>query len=83
MADPWSVQPDPPRDDELLVEARERLLAVRLALSRLPQRDRQVLALRATGHRIRDIARTLGMPSSTTVRQIERARRKLWILLRR
>ena len=41
VADPWSVQPDPPPNDELLVEARERLLAVRLALgaTRLPIAD--------------------------------------------
>ncbi|WP_437292266.1 RNA polymerase sigma factor [Sorangium sp. So ce406] len=83
VADPWSVQPEPPRDDEFVVEARERLLAVRLALPRLPQPDQEILALRAVGHGIRDIARALGIPSSTAVRQINRARTKLRILLRR
>ncbi|XXX78013.1 sigma factor-like helix-turn-helix DNA-binding protein [Sorangium sp. So ce134] len=83
VADPWSIQPEPPRDDLLLVEARERLLAVRLAASRLPQRDRQMLALCAAGHGLRDIARTLGTPSSTGARQVRRARRKLRMLLRR
>ncbi|WP_433933220.1 RNA polymerase sigma factor [Sorangium cellulosum] len=79
VADPWSAQPEPPRDDEFVVEARERLLAVRLALPRLPQPDQEILALRAVGHGIRDIARALGIPSSTAVRQMNRAR----ILLRR
>ncbi|WP_437781506.1 sigma-70 family RNA polymerase sigma factor [Sorangium sp. So ce1097] len=83
VADPWSVQPEPPRDDELVVEARERLLAVRRALSRLTQPDKEMLALCAVGHGIRAIARTLGMPSSTAVRQVGRARRKLRLLLRR
>ncbi|WP_438007910.1 RNA polymerase sigma factor [Sorangium sp. So ce321] len=83
VAEPWSVQPEPPRDDEHLVEARERLLAVRLALSRLPQPDRDMLALCAAGHGIRDIAHTLGMPSSTAMRQVGRARAKLRTLLRR
>ncbi|XXY45569.1 RNA polymerase sigma factor [Sorangium sp. So ce269] len=82
-ADPWSVQPAPPRDDELLVEARERLLAVRLAVSRLPQRDREMLALCAVGHGIRDVARRLGMPRSTAVRQVGRARNRLRGLLGR
>ncbi|WP_437756747.1 RNA polymerase sigma factor [Sorangium sp. So ce1389] len=83
VADPWSVQPEPPRDDELLVEVRERLLAVRLAISRLPQRDREMLALCAVGHGFRDVARRLGMPSSTAVRQVGRARRRLRGLLAR
>ncbi|KYF84882.1 hypothetical protein BE17_47005 [Sorangium cellulosum] len=82
-ADPWSVQPAPPRDDALLVEARERLLAVRLAVSRLPPRDRELLALCAVGHRIRDVARRLGMPSSTAVRRVGRARKRLRGLLGR
>ncbi|AUX28733.1 MULTISPECIES: RNA polymerase sigma factor [Sorangium] len=83
VADPWSVRPEPPRDDELLLDARERLLAVRIAISWLPQRDQQMLARCAVGHGIRDIARALGMPSSTAVRQLHRARRKLRWLLRR
>lgn len=83
VADPWRVHPEPPRDDELLVAARERLLAVRLALSRLPQRDRQMLALCAAGHGVREVARTLGMPSSTAAREIGRARRRLRVLLGR
>ncbi|WP_437636317.1 sigma-70 family RNA polymerase sigma factor [Sorangium sp. So ce854] len=83
VADPWSVRPEPPRDDELVVEARERLLAVHRALSRLTRPDQEMLALCAAGHGIRAIARRLGMPSSTAVRQIGRARRKLRILLRR
>lgn len=83
VADPWSAQQEPPRVDERVIEARERLLAVRVALSRLKQLDQEVLALCAVGHGIRAIARTLGMPSSTAVRQIGRARRKLRILLRR
>ncbi|KYF65905.1 hypothetical protein BE15_23465 [Sorangium cellulosum] len=83
VADPWRVHPEPPRDDEFLVAARERLLAVRLALSRLPQRDRQMLALCAAGHGVREVARTLGMPSSTAAREIGRARRRLRFLLGR
>ncbi|XYH99093.1 RNA polymerase sigma factor [Sorangium sp. So ce1128] len=83
VADPWSVQPKPLRDDDLLVEARERLLAVRLAVARLPQRDREMLALCAVGHGFRDVARILGMPSSTTVRRVGRARSRLRGLLGR
>ncbi|WP_437835344.1 RNA polymerase sigma factor [Sorangium sp. So ce1153] len=83
VADPWSVQPEPPRDDDLLVQARERILAVRLAVSRLPQRDREMLALCAVGHGLRDVARRLGMPSSTAVRRVGRARSRLRGLLGR
>ncbi|MDC0680603.1 RNA polymerase sigma factor [Sorangium atrum] len=83
VADPWSVWPEPPRDDELLVDARERLLAVRLALSRLPRRDRKELALAAVGHGTRDIARRLRMPASMAVQQLGRARRRLRGLLER
>ncbi|XXY18776.1 RNA polymerase sigma factor [Sorangium sp. So ce216] len=83
-ADPWSVQPaPPPRDDALLVEARERLLAVRLAVPRLPQRDRKLLALCAVGDGLREIARMAGIPRSTAVRQVGRARRRLLGLLAR
>ncbi|XXT20732.1 hypothetical protein WME94_04080 [Sorangium sp. So ce429] len=82
-ADPWSVQPAPPRDDDLLVEARERLLAVRLAVSRLPQRDRKLLALCAVGEGLREVARMAGIPRSTAVRQVGRARRRLLGLLAR
>ncbi len=83
VADPWSVQPAPPRDDDVLVEARERLLSVRLAVSRLPRRDGEMLALAAIGHGIREIARGVGIPSSTAVRRLDRARRRLRGLLAR
>ncbi|WP_437297616.1 RNA polymerase sigma factor [Sorangium sp. So ce426] len=83
VADPWSARPEPPRDDEPLVDARERLLAVRLAFSKLPRRDREALALAAAGHGLRDIARRLRIPASMAVEQIGRARRRLRGLLER
>ncbi|WP_437715462.1 sigma-70 family RNA polymerase sigma factor [Sorangium sp. So ce448] len=82
VADPWSAWPEP-RDDELLVDARERLLAVRLAISKLPRRDRAALALAAVGHGTRDIAHRLRMPASMAVQQLGGARRRLRGLLER
>lgn len=81
VADPWSLRPEPPREDEQLVGAREHLLAVRRAASRLRRRDREVLALAAVGHGICEIARALGLPISTAVRELGRARRRLRVLL--
>lgn len=53
------VHSDPPPSPERAASAQEARERVRLALDRLPERDRRLLLLRAEGYRYREIAAVL------------------------
>lgn len=62
----------PPTPDAQLV-AEERRRAVRAALDRLPERDRELLLLRHTGHSYRELAEALQVAESSVGTLLARA----------
>lgn len=65
---------DPPPSPLALAGAREGAARVRAALDALPERERQLLLLRAEGHRYRDIARALSLNEASVGTLLARAR---------
>lgn len=69
-----AVHADPaPRPDEG-VAADETRIRVRQAIDRMPERDRQLLLLRAEGYSYRDLAGALGMQESSVGTLLARAK---------
>lgn len=68
------VLADPPPSPVDAVEADELQARVRRAIDRLPERDRQLLLLRAEGYRYRDIAAALGLNEASIGTLLARAK---------
>jgi RNA polymerase sigma-70 factor (ECF subfamily) len=66
---------------ESLENAQERT-AVRLALSKMPMRDAQILILRSSGLAYKEIAASLGIPSTSVGTLLVRAEKKFELLYR-
>ena len=66
---------DPPASPAQASEAEETGRQVRLALDALPERERQLLLLRAEGYRYRDLAAALGLPEASVGTLLARAKR--------
>lgn len=69
------VLADPPPSPQEAVCAGEDAARVRAALDRLPERDRQLLILRAEGFSYRQMARVLGLHEASLGTLLARARR--------
>jgi len=70
-----SVLGDPPPSPERSLEAKDSRKRVRLVLDRMPERDRDMLLLRAEGYSYRDIALALGLNEASVGVFLARARR--------
>jgi RNA polymerase sigma-70 factor (ECF subfamily) len=66
---------DPSPDPNEAVESAEAGLRVRAALAQLPDRDRQLLLLRAEGYRYRELAAALGLNPASVGVLLARAKR--------
>jgi len=69
------VHSDPPPSPEQEATAEDSRRRVRLALDRLPERERRMLLLRAEGHSYREIARALELNEASVGVLLARARR--------
>lgn len=69
------VHADPPPSPEGAAVADDRRRGVRLALDRLPERDRQLLLLRAEGMSYRDLADVLQLNEASVGTLLARAKR--------
>ncbi len=69
------VEADPPPAPDAAVLAEGSRRAVREALDALPERDREILLLRAEGYRYREIADALGLNEASVGTLLARAKR--------
>jgi RNA polymerase sigma-70 factor (ECF subfamily) len=71
---PNLVKANPLPDED--VERAERILAVRIVLDRLPERDRQLLLMREEGFKYEEIAHVIGVAPASVGTLIARAMRR-------
>jgi RNA polymerase sigma-70 factor (ECF subfamily) len=69
------ILPDPPLSPAAMVDADESRRLVRAALDRMPERERQMLLLRAEGYGYRDIAGALNLNEASVGTLLARAKR--------
>lgn len=70
-----AVHSDPPPSPGQFAEAEESRRRVRVAIDRLPERERRLLMLRAEGYAYRDIARALELNEASVGTLLARAKR--------
>jgi len=70
-----SVLADPPPSPDQALEAKDSRRRVRLVLDRMPEREREMLLLRAEGYSYREIALALGLNEASVGVLLARARR--------